>query len=136
MRATHGHPGRGLLLGAALLAAGCTTVHRDAIPGREPDITGVITAFSTNELRVEAVPGDTAASPKAVLRLTERTRVLLPNGARELAAQLRQGQRVRVWFDGPVLQSYPVRGGAGTIVIDGTYSGNLGPAGPPRPAVP
>jgi hypothetical protein len=28
------------------------------------------------------------------------------------------GQWVRVWFNGPVAESYPVQGTAGTVVID------------------
>ena len=34
------------------------------------------------------------------------------------ANEFRQGSRVTAWFDGPVLQSYPVQGGAEVIVLE------------------
>jgi beta-N-acetylhexosaminidase len=96
------------------------------IPDAPASIAGRITNVQQSgerigTVRVEAQPGDTAGSAKAVVRITQGTTVIRAPapGTAEFTA-LRAGQWVRVWFVGPVLQSYPVQANAGTIVIDST----------------
>ena len=89
-----------------------------------PSIAGTVTHVDVarNTLRVEENPSEQAGSAKAMVRVDERTRLVLPAGAsgdapRSVAA-IPLGSRVRVWFAGPVAESYPVQARAATIVVD------------------
>ena len=96
------------------------------IPRGPASIAGRVTAVQRSgerigSIRVESQPGDSAGSPKAVVRVGQRTGVTGPPGA--VAADfnaLRVGQWVRVWFTGPVRESYPVQADAQHVAIDST----------------
>ena len=78
-------------------------------------------------IRVEARPEDAAGSPKAVVRVEQGTAILTADAARVEFRTLRTGQWVRVWFAGPVRESYPVQAQAATIVIDSASSSQSSP---------
>lgn len=116
------------LLHAALafsLACGAPDVE---LPRGPASIAGRVTAVQRageqiGAIRVELRPADSTGSPKAVVRVTQGTEILTLASARADFGTLRVGQWVRVWFTGPVRESYPVQADAATIVVD-----SLGPA--------
>lgn len=69
-------------------------------------------------IRVETIPTDAAGSPKAVVTVNANSMVLLLDRTEGEFRSLSVGQWVRVWFNGPVLESYPVQGYAATVAID------------------
>jgi hypothetical protein len=83
-----------------------------------PAIQGVVTALAEGSLRIEAVPADESGSAKAVVRLTATTEIRHADGRRVGADALRLGRRVRAWFTGTVMESYPVQATGQLIVID------------------
>jgi Protein of unknown function (DUF3221) len=104
----------------ALVLVSCA----DRAPSRAPDIIGQITRATTGVtdgsrrivVLVEAVPNDLSGSPKALVTVDSRTRVFRANGAAQVD-DLLPGATVSVWFEGPVAESYPVQGRAGTLMI-------------------
>lgn len=93
------------------------------VPSGSPGITGQITSVSRagdriGSIRVEEQPTQLSGSAKAVATVTQGTVVLRGVSDQRDFNDLRVGQWVRVWFDGPVMESYPVQAKAGTIVID------------------
>ena len=95
-------------------------------PDTRPDITGTITrltpAGSVGSILVEERPEQVSGSAKASVRVTEATTIWRTAGtttARGSFGELAAGLVVRVWFEGPVAESYPVQGAAKTIVILG-----------------
>ena len=104
----------------AIAACGETT---RSIPASTASITGQITALDRDgerigDMRVETQPADSSGSPKAVVRISQRTVVTTPAFAAADYNDLKIGQKVRVWFTGPVRESYPVQAEAGTVVRD------------------
>lgn len=102
------------------------------IPTGPPSIEGRITGLQksgdrTGRINVDAPPANVDAPAsgglaKAAVRVTEST-ILIGPPPRPKATDfnaLHEGLWVRVWFVGPVGQSYPVQANAGTIVIDST----------------
>jgi hypothetical protein len=65
------------------------------------------------------VAGDPAAGQvdRAWVSVTPATAVWTVRGRRGDAGDLRRGEAVTVWFDGPVAESYPVQAKAGAIRI-------------------
>lgn len=110
------------LLLAATLACNSGSGTNPAIPASPPSIEGRVTAVNRSgegigSIRVETNPSDESGSPKAVVRILQSTKLLRAN-ARGDFNDLRMGDWVRVWFDGPVAQSYPVQAKGGTVVVD------------------
>lgn len=83
-----------------------------------PSIIGEVTAIVLPAIRVEENPADSSGSAKASVRVADGTHVLRRDGTVVGTAELRVGQRVKVWFTGPVAQSYPVQATARVIVIE------------------
>ncbi len=111
------------MLGAVLMLAVACTSRSTELPSEPASIAGRVTAVDleterTGVIRVEANPEDSAGSDKAVVRVTGSTLVRAAAPASAQSAELRVGQWVRVWFTGPVRESYPVQADAQTIVID------------------
>ncbi len=109
-------------LAAALIAA-CTQPMR-GVPNTAPSIEGRVTAVSQSgeqigTIRVEERPEETAGSAKASARITQSTDLWRGSTRADFRA-LAVGQWVRVWFTGPVAESYPVQATASTVVIDST----------------
>jgi hypothetical protein len=121
----------GVLLALVLLS--CT----DRAPSRAPDIIGQITRATTSvvdgsrriAILVEAVPNDLSGSAKALVTVDRSTRIFHAN-AKVLpkVEDLLPGTTVSVWFEGPVAESYPVQGRAGTLLI---MTGVESPPAPP-----
>ncbi len=111
-----------LLAAASLWLTACKEPTR-SIPTTPASIVGRITALDRDgerigDMRVETQPNDSSGSPKAVVRISQRTIVTTPTLTRADYNDLKVGQTVRVWFTGPVRESYPVQAEAGTVVID------------------
>jgi hypothetical protein len=104
---------------ASLVACAPSAVR---LPGTPPSIEGRLTSVNPSgehrgSIRVEAVPEDSAGSAKAVVRVTESTAIRSGEEAVGFAA-LRTGHWVRVWFTGPVRESYPLQADAAFIQLD------------------
>jgi hypothetical protein len=114
-----------------LLSALACAPNGGPLPNDAPFMAGMITAIGRIAdgwtVRVEERPQDLSGSAKGVFRVGERTDVRRAGGGAARAADLREGQRVRVWVSGPVMESYPVQAAARLIVIDAE-----GPAGEAR----
>ncbi len=85
-------------------------------------MTGTITAIGRVAegwtVRVEERPQELSGSAKGVFRVSERTDLRRAGGGSARSGDLREGQRVRVWVTGPVMESYPVQARARLIVVD------------------
>lgn len=114
-----------LMLPLLLLASCASGTGSETLPTTDPSIRGTVTQVSSAEPRtvlVEENPGEESGSNKASVRLTGETRLLRRSGEavqRAAPEDLAAGQRVSVWFSGPVRESYPVQADAGTVVIEG-----------------
>ncbi len=107
-------------------------------PNSAPYMAGRVTAITQTganfgTVRVETVPGTASNGPKAVATVDAVTLVLGRDGKRGDFRTLAAGQWVRVWFDGAILQTYPVQGFANAIKID---SLGVTPANPTSSATP
>lgn len=111
---------------SALLLALFLVSCAERIPARPADITGQITRATTSvvdasrriTVLVEAVPGDVSGSPKALVTVDGSTRIFRANTkVLPKVEDLLPGTTVSVWFEGPVAESYPVQGRAGTLLI-------------------
>lgn len=107
-------------LGTALA---CSSAAVGGVPSSTPGIAGRITSVTRageriGAIRVEEQPLQASGSAKAVATVTQGTVVLRGVNEPRDFNDLGVGQWVRVWFDGPVMESYPVQAKAGTIVID------------------
>ena len=122
---------RSLLVSAVAVAA-CASSAR--LPEVTPDIVGTITSVQPpsspdgrTRVRIEANPAEESGSPKMVLAVERETRILDARRGGEMRPAgieaLRVGERVRAWVTGPIMESYPSQGTAGTIVLDGGSAG-------------
>lgn len=125
----------------AVMAVGCALAGcaRGAEPpSTEADIRGVVTSLSNGgsesvSLRVvwtdDVAIGTKAAYDAAQVTANADTEWFsrAANGATSGAevTDVAVGTVVEAWFTGPIAESYPVQVKAGTIVILGTYDGEL-----------
>lgn len=94
-------------------------------PSGPPSIEGTITDVriageQLTVIRVEENPEDSAGSAKASVTVSNTTRVYGARGSggmERLRDELRRGRRVRVWFLGPVRESYPVQARASALEL-------------------
>lgn len=107
-------------LAAILLAvlAGCAPTTRSTVPAGDASFAGRIATRDANSVLLVATSVQPAGSDQASVRVREDTRLLHASGAPATMADLQVGRHVRAWFDGPVMESYPVQATAGAIVID------------------
>src|SRR5918999_6255635 len=109
---------RSLARVALLAALGCAP-NGGTLPNDAPFMSGTITTIGRVaegwSVRVEERPQDVSGSAKGVFRVGDDTDVRRAAGGRARAEDLREGQRVRVWVNGPVAESYPVQARARTI---------------------
>jgi hypothetical protein len=115
-----GGGGRGLpalLLYMALVSGACDTdrTHADVV---EADARGVVTQVEADALQVEADPAEPDGSMKTRVHLSPETLIRDAQGRVRDASALRVGQRVAVWYEGEVMESYPTQGMAREIVIE------------------
>lgn len=114
------------LLFSSLISSGCSPTVPDpsvpdataAIPRTPPSIIGQTTAIALPMIVVEEKPTEPHGSAKARVRITDGTKVMRRGEGVVGAAELRVGQQVKVWFTGPVMESYPLQATAGVIVIE------------------
>lgn len=109
----------------AALASGCGGRHDavasapEGIPVAAPSIRGQVTAREGDrQLRIEADPAAESGSDKAVVTLTDATRVWHRDGSAATAGEIAVGTTISAWFSGPVRESYPVQADAGVLVIE------------------
>jgi hypothetical protein len=91
----------------------------DSLPGRDPDVTGLITQQEGGRVLIEEQP-DVMEGDKYWLAVDESTPIFADvNGVLEPrgVSDLQVGMRVSAWADGAVAMSYPAQGAAGGIVI-------------------
>ena len=103
----------------------------EARPGSDGVIRGSITSISGAVVLVEEDPADESGSPKGTFTVTGETDILQQqNGERAPAKfdDLRVGQLVEAEYAGPVAESYPSQGTAGSIVILEPSGSGPGPA--------
>lgn len=108
------------------ICSGCTLPVMDqsgsdaktAIPRTAPSIIGQVTALALPTIIVEEKPTEPHGSAKARVRITNDTQVLRRGEDGMGTAKLQVGQQVKVWFIGPVMESYPLQATAGVIVIE------------------
>ena len=106
----------------AALAMSCAS-QAPRVPSSAPSIEGRVTAVDRRgerigSIRVEANPSETSGSDKAVVYITQATEIVRGDSVRADFAALATGQWVRVWFTGPVRESYPVQADAALVQID------------------
>ena len=113
-----------LALAGLLALASCSDSDKaPTAPTTAAGIRGTITSnFATGiargVVRVELNPSNPNDGPKALVTVTPATTILKLSGEEGEFRDLNNGVWVSVWFDGPVMESYPVQGTAATIVID------------------
>ena len=98
---------------------GCTPTP----PAEQPGIVGIVTSVVAGDDRPASIMvegGKQAAgavSDKANVTITPTTQVFGADGTKASASAIAQGATVKVWFEGPVAESYPVQGSAKVIQI-------------------
>ncbi|HEY93705.1 MAG TPA: DUF3221 domain-containing protein [Dehalococcoidia bacterium] len=109
-----------LILGIIVLAAlifllgGCS--NEESV--KEPDLIGRIDDVMENQVLVSSPENNT--SDKFVVTVTDQTVITNQIDGEKLKAQFDSfitGQKVEIWFSGPVMESYPARVSAEKIVI-------------------
>lgn len=111
----------GFLIGSGYSFAATDSAVSDAtssIPSMMPSIIGQVTAIALPTIIVEEKPTEPHGSAKARVRVTSDTQVLRRGEGGTGTAELRVGQQVKVWFAGPVMESYPLQATAAVIVIE------------------
>ncbi len=96
---------------------------RDVVTTEVPSIQGTITQRVRERILIEEEPLDSAGSAKASVRLTRSTLVVRGSGEAVHPDELRAGQQVSAWFEGPVMESYPVQATAGAVRIETEEAG-------------
>lgn len=102
------------------LLGACTGGTRDEspLPAGAASITGQVASVQLPSVLVVAQGPQPGGSDRASVRVHAGTRVSWRTGGVASAADLRKGQAVRVWFEGPVMESYPIQVAAAAVVID------------------
>ena len=112
-----------VLLAAALLGIAVTAGCTPALPAETPGIIGTVTSLVPGDERPASIMvegGKQAAgavSDKASVTITPSTQVFGPDGAKAAASTIVKGATVKVWFEGPVAESYPVQGTAKVVQV-------------------
>jgi hypothetical protein len=90
----------------------------DVVTSEAPSIRGTVTRASPDRILIEEEPLDSTGSAKAIVRLTPSTHVLRSSGETSRPDDLHIGQKVSAWFDGPVMESFPVQATAKAVRIE------------------
>lgn len=112
-----------LALAACLAGSACAATPGE--PDDSPSVSGTIQQIQQEltppRFLVEQATDRSAGEPVAWVEVVERTKVYERREGRLVrvsAEVLRMGDRVSVWFDGPVRESWPVQAIAGTIILE------------------
>jgi hypothetical protein len=116
----------GALLTGFLIGPGCSLGSKEpavfdtkiTTPRTVPSIVGQITAIALPVITVEEQPAEPHGSAKAHVRITTETQWLRRGEVGSGIAELQVGQQVRIWFKGPVMESYPLQATAGVIYLE------------------
>ena len=111
----HGPLAVPVLMLAALLLTACA-----GVPTTPPGITGTVGTVSPAGDGATILVTGSGQVDKASVFIDARTVLLREDASGTSAALLSEitaGSRVSVWFDGPVAESYPVQGHAGTVLL-------------------
>lgn len=111
-----------MILLTSVLAILTVAAGAAALAQTEPDngIQGFITSISGTVVLVEENPAAEWGSNKGAFTVTGETEILRDEGGELVPAafeDLQAGQLVRATYAGPVAESYPTQGTAGSIVI-------------------
>lgn len=109
-----------ILLATTLAMLPATAVLALAQTETGSEVQGTITSISGSVVLVEENPADESGSAKGYFTVTGETSILLRSGDLQVSASfddLRAGQPVIATYTGPVAESYPTQGTAGSIVI-------------------
>jgi hypothetical protein len=107
-----------LLLTIACAAPVASPPADDAqMPASNADIRGTVTSVRDGKIMVEEKPGESSAGAKAMVTLTSTTTIRRA-GRAATASDIRAGDRVSVWFDGKVMQSFPLQGKAVRVEVE------------------
>ena len=115
---------RAMSMLAMMLASAATAVAQTESAN---GIQGYVTSISGSVVLVEEDPGDESGSAKGAFTVTEDTEILRQQGGEQVPAalgDLQAGQTVLATYAGPVGESYPTQGEAGSIVILEESSGD------------
>jgi uncharacterized protein DUF3221 len=107
-----------LVASLAMLSVAAAVAVAQTEPGNS--VQGFITDISGAVVLVEEDPADEAGSAKGYFTVTGETEILRQQGGTLVPAtfdELRVGQVVAAEYTGPILESYPPQGAAGSIVI-------------------
>lgn len=95
-----------------------------------PDLTGTLTRIDPGIpdklIMVEEDPESAGGSAKGLVKVVDETEILGGEGenpSRLTKEDLKEGMLLKVWFEGPVAESYPVQGTGGKIVVMGNGAG-------------
>ncbi len=112
------------ILLATALVAGCGMPSGATLPSETPSIEGTIRQSSPihagRRIFVEAEAPAAGREPAAHVTVLSGAAVLAGSGETVVPTSVDQlvvGIRVRVWFKGPVAESFPVQATAGTVLI-------------------
>lgn len=116
-----------LLMAIALVGALTLVACAPALPSDPPSITGAVTSLVAGDGRPASflVEGPNpqpsgAISDKAQVNIPPTTMFFGANGkaaSLESISRISKGTQVRVWFQGPVAESYPVQASAMAVQI-------------------
>lgn len=111
-----------IALAVCMAASACATPGE---PSESPSVVGAIAQVQQDRtptrFLVEHVTSGTAGEPTAWVDVVSRTRIYERRETglvRVSADALQVGDRVTVWFTGPVRESYPVQAVGGTIILE------------------
>jgi len=120
----NGRTARALLLVAVAMVLVATTIGcAPTLPAETPGITGTVTSLVPGDDRPASLLVEGPAQPagavsdKAQVTVAPSTQIFGPDGAEAAASTIVQGASVKVWFEGPVAESYPVQGTAKAIQV-------------------
>lgn len=120
---------RFVLVATAVVVAAALAACGPEFPEDDPAIEGEVTGVSIGDERVTIlveVPEDELPPPTSSFTGYDKASVTVTNEALiydesgdvlPLSALERTGGRVRVWFTGPVAESYPVQATASTVQV-------------------
>ena len=99
-----------VMAGSIFLLGGCSN--------EESDLTGWIVGVMENQILV-STPGN-STSDKFVITVTDQTVITIQVDGEKLEVQFDSfitGQKVEIWFSGPVMESYPAQVSAEKVTI-------------------
>jgi beta-N-acetylhexosaminidase len=110
-----------ILAAAVLVSAALITACSPTTPSETPGITGTVVSLMPGDGRPASIMVEGgkqpvgAVSDKASVTISPSTQIIDSGGAKAEASAIAKGASVKVWFEGPVAESYPVQGTARVV---------------------